>query len=73
MIFGMFSTVGVDVVSGMELEGEREVAVGDIAIDTDEELTCEEVGADKMLVEVVSVLFGRFKSGLLSRPYSLHV
>ncbi|PFX29148.1 hypothetical protein AWC38_SpisGene6095 [Stylophora pistillata] len=58
MIFGMFSTVGVDVVSGMELEGEREVAVGDIAIDTDEELTSEEVGADKMLVEVVSVLFG---------------
>lgn len=70
MIFGMFSTVGVDVVSGMELEGEREVAVGDIAIDTDEELTSEDVGADKMLVEVVSVLFGRFKSGLLSRPYS---
>ena len=70
MIFRMFSSVGVDVVSGMELEGERKVAVGDIAIDTDEELTSEDVGADKMLVEVVSVLFGRFKSGLLSRPYS---
>ena len=42
----------------MELEGEREVAVGDIATNTDEGLTNEEVGTDTMLVVVVSVPVG---------------
>lgn len=53
-----FPTVFESRVSGMELEGEREVAVGDIATNTDEELTNEEVGTDKMLVVVVSVPVG---------------
>ena len=53
-----FLTVFESRVSGMELEGEREVAVGDIATNTDEELTNEEVGTDTMLVVVVSVPVG---------------
>ena len=52
-----FPTVFESRVSGMELEGEREVAVGDIATNTDE-LTNEEVGTDTMLVVVVSVPVG---------------
>lgn len=53
-----FPTVFESRVSGMELEGEREVAVGDIATNADEELTNEEVGTDTMLVVVVSVPVG---------------
>lgn len=53
-----FPTVFESRVSRMELEGEREVAVGDIATNTDEELTNEEVGTDTMLVVVVSVPVG---------------
>lgn len=53
-----FPTVFESRVSGMELEGEREVAVGDIATNTDEELTNEEVETDTMLVVVVFVPVG---------------
>ena len=61
-----FPTVFESRVSGMELGGEREVAVGDIDTNTDEELTNEEVGTDTMLVVVVSVPVG---SSLKKRNY----
>lgn len=60
MVVVIFLVVFESRVSGMELEGEREVVVGDIVINIDEELINEEVGIDIMFVVVVFVFVGSF-------------
>lgn len=60
MVVVIFLIVFESRVSGMELGGEREVVVGDIVINIDEELINEEVGIDIMFVVVVFVFVGSF-------------